>query len=276
MYWANYRTADGFNVKVVDIEDIFDEFNYGRTSAKAITDFAQYAKNNWQTPAAYILLMGDATYDPRNYTGVGNFNFVPTKMVDTVYTETGSDDALTDFNNDGLAEIPIGRLPVRSGAEVTHLLNKVSVFEQTVTQAMNRGATCASDLQIGYDFAALCQRVLDELPAGVNKTYINRGDANASTVLLNNLNSGKYIVNYSGHGHTTVWAAAGFFNSTTALNLTNGNNLSIFTMLTCLNGYYIEPASNSLSESLLKAQNGGAVSTWSSSSLSTTQCIRRL
>ncbi|CAN5745164.1 hypothetical protein BH20ACI4_BH20ACI4_09600 [soil metagenome] len=267
--WANYRTADGFNVKVVDIEDIFDEFNYGQTSAKSITDFAQYAKNNWQTPPAYVLLMGDATYDPRNYTGIGNFNFVPTKMVNTVYTETGSDDALTDFNNDGLAEIPIGRLPVRSAAEVVHLLNKVGIFEQTVNQAMNRGATCASDVPNGYDFAALCSRVLNELPSGVNKNYINRGDANAPAVLLNDLNSGKYIVNYSGHGHTTVWAAAGFFSSSTALTLTNGNNLSIFTMLTCLNGYFIEPATNSLSESLLKAQNGGAVAVWSSSGLTT-------
>lgn len=267
--WANYRRADGMSVEVVVSEDIYDEFNYGRLSANSILDFAQYAKNNWQVPPSYIMLMGDATYDPLNYTGAGEFNFVPTKLVDILTTETGSDDALTDFNYDGLAEIPIGRLPVRSGTEVTQLFNKVSVFEQTLAQNFARGALCASDFPDGFDFAALCSRVLNELPGSLPKMFVNRGDADASNVLLNSLNSGKYLVNYSGHGHVAIWANSSFFNSTTALNLTNGNNLSIFTMLTCLNGYFIEPASSSLSENLLKAQNGGAVVSWSSSGLTT-------
>ncbi len=269
--WANYRTADGFNVKVVDIEDVYDEFNYGKMSAKSITDFAEYAKINWDTKPSYILLLGDATYDPRNFTGIGNFNFVPTKMVDTTYTETGSDDGLTDFNNDGLAEIAMGRIPARTPAQVSQMLTKVTTFEQTVAQGFSRGALCASDIWSGFDFTALCERILNELPVSINKTYINRGDPDAPVVLLNNLNTGKYIVNYSGHGHTTVWAASNFFNSSTALNLTNGSNLSIFTMLTCLNGYFIEPATPSLGENLLWAQNGGAVSSWSSSTLSTPQ-----
>ena len=267
--WADYRRADGFTVEVVEVEDIYDEFNFGRLSVKSITDFLQYAKLNWQTPPSYVLLIGDATYDPRNFTGSGDFNFVPVKLVDTTYTETSSDDALTDFNNDGLAEIPIGRLPVRSGAEVTHLLSKVSAFEQTVGQAFNRGALCASDQPDGFDFAGLCGRILDELPANINKTYVNRLDPDAHTVLLNNLNSGKFLANYSGHGHTSIWASGSFFNSTDALNLTNGNNLTVFTMLTCLNGYFIEPNTPALSENLLKAQNGGAVATWASSGLST-------
>lgn len=267
--WAAYRQSDGFTVEVVDADDIYDGFNYGKLSAKAITDFVQYAKNNWQTPPSYVLLLGDATYDPRNYNGGGVFNFVPTKLVDTVYTESGSDDSLTDFNSDGLAEIPIGRIPARTPADVTHMLDKVMAFEATVAQGFSRGALCASDLPTGYDFAALCEGVMSELPPSINVMYVNRGDANAPSVLLNGLNSGKYIVNYSGHGHTTVWASSGFFSSPAALNLTNGDNLSIFTMLTCLNGYFVEIATPSLGEELLRAQNGGAVSTWSSSTLTT-------
>ena len=227
--------------------------------------------SNWRTKPDYILLLGDATYDPRNFTGNGDFNFVPVKLVDTTYTETVSDDAITDFNNDGLAEIPIGRLPVRSGAEVTHILGKVSAFEQTIGQAFNRDALCASDQPDGFDFAGLCSRILDELPASINKIYVNRLDPDAHTVLLNHLNNGKFLVNYSGHGHTSIWGSGSFFSSTDALNLTNGNNLSVFTMLTCLNGYFIEPNTPALSENLLKAPNGGAVATWASSGLSTPQ-----
>jgi hypothetical protein len=269
--WAAYRKADGMTVEVVDIEDIFDEFSYGVRSSTAIRRFLEFAKFTWKTAPGYVLLMGDATSDPRNYLGHGDLNYVPTKLVDTTYTETGSDDALADFNDDGLAEISIGRLPVRSGAEITHILNKVSVFEQTAPQGFSRGALCASDLPDGYDFSALCVRVLDELPATVSKTYINRGDPNANVTLQNTLNSGKFIVNYSGHGAPTIWASESFFSSTTALGLTNGEDLSVFTMVTCLNGYFVDPTIPSLSENLLKAPNGGAVAAWASSSLSTPQ-----
>lgn len=267
--WADYRRNNGMQVEVVDIDDIYDEFSFGVKSSTAIRTFLHYAKFNWQLPPDYVFLLGDATYDPRNYLGIGDFNFVPTRLVDTTFTETGSDDALVDFNNDGLTEIPIGRLSVRSGAEITHILNKVMTFEQTVANAFNRGTVCASDRNEGYDFTALCQRVMNELPSNVAKTYINRDDPNSGTVLQNTVNEGKYLVNYVGHGAPTLWASANFFSSTSAMAMTNGDNLSVFTMLTCLNGYFIDPTTVSLSESLLKAPNGGAVAAWSSSGLTT-------
>ena len=267
--WANYRRAQGMTVEVYDIEDIYDEFNYGKLGSIAIKNFAEYAETQWTTQPGYVMLVGDSTYDPRNfYNAPVNYNFVPTKLVDTIYTETGSDDALTDLNDDGLAEIPIGRLPVRTPEQLTLLLNKTINFEASIAQGFDRGVLCASDLPIGYDFAALCNRVMTELPSSVSKTYVNRGDANSATTLLTEMNSGKFFVNYSGHGHTSIWATNGFFGNAAAYNLSN-SNLSVFTMLTCLNGYFIEPFSTSLSETLIYAPNGGAVVTWSSTGLTT-------
>ena len=40
-------------------------------------------------------------------------------------------------------------------------------------------------------------------------------------------------------------------------------------MLSCLNGYFIDPDADSFSEALLKANNGGAVAVWSSTGLTT-------
>ena len=267
--WANYRTGQGVTVKVVDVEDVFDEFNFGNSGALSIKEFIAFAENNWQTPPAYVLLIGDATYDPRNYLGTGFWNLVPTKMVDTLFSETGSDEFLTDFNNDGLAEIPIGRIPARSSAQVTLALNKVTTFEQNLSQAVSRGALCVSDLPEGYDFSALCNRVFSELSADFNKTFLNRGDADAHNQLMSSLNAGKYIVNFSGHGTVTSWtSASGFLNSSHVSQLTNASNLTLFTMLTCLNGYFVEPGT-SFGESALFAPNGGAVAAWASSGLTT-------
>ncbi len=268
--WANYRRAQGMSAKIVNIEDIFDEFSYGVQSADSIRSFLSYAKNNWATAPNYVLILGDSTYDPKNYLGGANANFVPTRLVDTIYTETGSDETLADFNDDGLAEIAVGRIPARTPETVTLALNKVIAFEQNLAaQGLNRGVVFASDLPNGYDFEALSNRLANELPPNVPRVMINRALPDAQTQLMAQINNGRFLVNYSGHGNVGVWAANSFFSSSNAGQLTNNaGNLSIFTMLTCLNGYFIQPT-DSLSEVLLKNPAGGAVATWSSTGLTT-------
>jgi hypothetical protein len=44
-------------------------------------------------------------------------------------------------------------------------------------------------------------------------------------------------------------------------------HLPLFVMMTCLNGYFHDAALDSLGESLLKAERGGAVAVWASSGM---------
>ena len=263
--WAAYRRATGMSVEVINIEDVLDEFSFGVMDSLAIRSFLQYAKGNWQTAPRYILLIGDATYDPKNYAGAGNFNFVPTKMVDTIYGETVSDDTLADFNDDGLAEIAVGRSPARNSAEVTQLLNKTKTFEQTSVQGFSRGVLFASDAPLGWDFEGTNNRLRNLLPAGTNGIMVSRTEADGKTRLLNELNAGRFFINYAGHGSSGAWNG-NFFTKTDAVAMTNGNNLSVFTLLTCLNGFFAAPnvVHESLAETLLKAPNGGSPAVWAS------------
>jgi hypothetical protein len=253
---------------VTDVEDVYDEFSYGSVSTAGMTDFFNFAKNNWQTPPEYVLLIGDATYDFRNYENRAFLNFVPTKRVDTVYEETGSDEALCDFNNDGLSELAVGRIPARSGAIVTQLLNKTVQFEASVNVAMARGALFASDLPNGYDFEAVGLRLATNLPASMTKTHINRGAANSRPNLLSTMNAGPYLVNYSGHGSTGIWDG-NWFTTADATALQNGNNQSLYFMLTCLNGYFLRTDADSLGEAVLKSTTGGGVAVWASTGKTT-------
>lgn len=262
--WANYRRNQGFLVKVIDVSDVFDEFNYGVLSANSINSFLNYAKNNWTTQPNYVLLIGEASYDSRNYEGFGYWNLVPSKLVDTVYSESPSDEALGDFNGDGLSELAIGRVPARTVPVITTVYNKTVAFEMPANQDLNRGAVCAHDLPIGFNFQLMCQLLHDELPATVPKVIVGRGDANAQTTLINqiNLNNGRFVVNYAGHGTTGLWAHSSFFGIGSVPQLTN-TNATLFTMLTCLNGYFIGP-NESLAEALLKSNTGGAAAAWAS------------
>jgi hypothetical protein len=73
------------------------------------------------------------------------------------------------------------------------------------------------------------------------------------------------IVNFYGHGSVGVWTGAGVLDSDLAGTLTNANRFSIYLMMTCLNGYAHDAYSDSLSEAVLKAPNGGALAVWASS-----------
>jgi hypothetical protein len=267
--WANFRRSQGFSVKVVNVEDIFDEFDYGLPTSGAIKNFLEFAKNNWQVPPDYVLLLGDSTYDPRNFFGYGYLNFIPTMMVDTVYMETGSDEALADFDYDGLAEISIGRIPARNSETVSNALAKTIAFEQGIATAYSRGGLFPSDLPDGYDFEGMNNRLIAELPSSIPTTTVNRSASDARNRVINGFNNGPYIVNYSGHGTFAAWAGS-LFSRNDVPSLTNTNsNLMIANMLTCLNGYFIEPSGESLSEALVNKAQGGAVASWASTGLTT-------
>ena len=108
------RQRAGLKVATVDVEDVYDEFAFGAHGPEGITAFLARVRTQWRPAPRFVLLVGDAGNDPRDYLGKGRVDFVPTKLVDTKYLETASDDSLADFNDDGAPELAVGRLPVRT------------------------------------------------------------------------------------------------------------------------------------------------------------------
>ena len=260
---AALRRQEGLQVVVVDIEDVYDEFNFGVAGSQALKDFFAYAQT-WSMPPRYALLFGDTTLDPRDYLGLGARNFVPTRHIDTALLETVSDDWLADFDNDGVPDMAIGRLPVRTAAQADAIAAKLTRYA-TENFSAAQGMLLVSD----SDFAAASAQLKNVLPAEQNTYSIERGsqpDANVRENILTQINNGYRIVNYTGHGSVAVWTGAGLLRSDDAPQLTNGDHLSFFNMLTCLNGYP-DLVTENLAKSLLLAENGGAVGVWASSGL---------
>ncbi|HEY0547786.1 MAG TPA: C25 family cysteine peptidase [Pyrinomonadaceae bacterium] len=265
------RESQGLQVTVADVEDVYDEFSFGTHTPQALKDFLQLAHNQWQTAPHYLLLVGDGTSDPRNYLGQGALDLVPTMMVDSTYSEAASDDTLADFDNDGLAEMAVGRLPVTTAQDTTLIVNKIMTYEQaSAGDTKVRGAAMVSDGPDAYDFVAFTNQVRASLPADMNVLMINRADGDTQTVrtqILNAINQGPGVVNYLGHGSVGVWSGAGLLTVPDAQLFTNLQHPSIFVMMTCLNGSFIEVGTDSLGEAIIKAPGGGAVAVWASSGL---------
>ena len=262
------RQGQRLQVALVNVEDLYDEFNFGVKSPQAVKDFLSFARAKWGRKPQFVLLVGDASIDPRGQLGLGNFDFVPTKLVDTEYMETASDDWFVDFDEDGLPDLAIGRLPVRTPEETITIVSKIVNYEQATE--MNQ-VLLVADLNDTYNFEAASEELEPLLPSSylpAQKVY--RGsygsDALARADLLSAINQGPLLVNFIGHGSVEIWRGS-ILTSDDAEDLTNGNQLPFFVNMTCLNGNFHDLYTESLAEALLKAPQGGAVAVWSSSGL---------
>jgi hypothetical protein len=270
---VHLRTANGYRVAAVDVEDVYDEFSYGAHDSAAIRSFMSWAKANWSSPPKNLLLLGDASFDPRNYLGFGNLDLVPTRLVLTKFLKTASDDWFTDFNGDGVADIPTGRLPARNPAEVTTMVGKIVGYQSASSGAWSSSALFVADAddQQGNDFPSASDAVVSLLPGSLtkDKIYVDTlGVSGARTELLNQFNTGALFLNYLGHGSVEIWTLDPIFDINDAYALTNGSQLPFVVALTCLSGLFQDVYTESMAEALLRAPNGGAVAVWASSTLS--------
>lgn len=101
---ADYRAlANGFRTMVVDVQDIYDEFNGGLMNPTAIRDFIVYVAHEWEPPRLrYVVLMGDGHYDFLNFLGSPDQVFIPPWLaaVDPFQGETAADNRYVDIFGD--------------------------------------------------------------------------------------------------------------------------------------------------------------------------------
>lgn len=260
------RQKQGVSAKLVDVEEVFDEFAFGLSTAAALKDFLQFTHSQQERKPRFVLLAGDATFDPKNHLGHnGRANLVPARLVDTYVMETVSDDWLTDFDDDGQAEIPVGRLPFDDAAEASRMVDRIIRYG---APGPDRGVLLVSDDSFsGYDFTAAVERLRPLLPPSIEVQQIERGKAGAQPPrqqLSEALMRGQRMVNYMGHGSVDIWRG----DLMTAHDARRGGSpdqAPLYVIMTCLNGYFVDPALESIAEGLMKAEQGGAVAVWASS-----------
>lgn len=268
---VEHRQAQGLRVAVVDVQDIYDEFNDGIFDPGAIQKFLQYAYDHWQPPAPlYVLLLGDATwaYDKPLARSWGKTCYIPSIMKYTIsWGLTSSDNAFVCVSGgDRLPDMFIGRLPVNSIEEAETVIQKIIQYEQQPVMGDWRKRIC---LACGDDpfFERSAEQLFQEyVPKSfdVPRLYTNpRSKYFGSTEELVGLfNNGVALLNFIGHGGGGVFFDADLFLLEDISLLKNTRTLPVIFSLTCFIGYFDNPWTPSLGEELLRARDKGCVATF--------------
>jgi len=265
---SEHRTKKGLSVKVVKVQDIYDEFNFGIFSPEAIKSFLKYTYSEWKEPApTYVLLVGDGTYDYQDNEDLGCKNYVPTYMVHSLdFGETGCDNwfVCLDGEDDILPDMFIGRLPVYTTEQLDTIVSKTINYETAPLEDWTKNVTLVADNLEGI-FASISEGLTDYLPPEyqANKIYLDNYPlaADCKTDIIDAINQGTLILNYTGHGSVIRWAHEKILNVSDIPLLTNSDKLPFIATMTCGNGYFVYPAGyfNCIAEELLYSPTGGAV-----------------
>lgn len=257
----DHREANGLSVTQLSLNQVYDEFGFGRNSPSAIRDFLQYAVQNWEPAPRFALLVGDASWDTYQFnTNSTNRNLLPTYQVFTEYAGYSASDTWFATTDDDLRPyIALGRFPVESAEQLATLVRKTIAYETTDNAAWQDRALLVADDEDYFSRASdeLGNRLADN---GFNNQKLHMTDnPEIRDSIITAINSGVGILNYVGHGSVRVWGQEKVFRETDADTLSNGTQLPIFTTFTCLNGYFNHPSEDALAETLLWADNGGIV-----------------
>jgi hypothetical protein len=256
----------------VTLEEIYSEFGFGEEIPKAIKDFVAYTYHHWKRPPRYVLLLGDGTFDFKDYLGTGVVNRVPPLMTLTTYLETASDPTYAAVNGEDLMpDLAIGRLPAATVEELEKMVAKIVAWESSGNTLQGRTILVADNPDRGGDFVADAENLAATIlsPTELERIYLSElGTTATRDKIRQAFDEGASLMSYIGHGSIHLWADENILNIDDMVNLAPQAEQPLLLTMNCLNGYFHFPYFDALSETLVKAEDKGAIAAFAPSGLS--------
>lgn len=290
---ANFhRNNSGLVVKVVNLENIYQEFSSGKQDIGAIRNFIRYVYYNASQPdkrIKYLNLFGDASYDFKNRIQ-GNTNIVPIFQPYTggenFYTgDKCSDDyfVMMDENEGNLSssnrpDVAVGRMLVSTVNQAEQMVQKViDYYDQRSYGKWRNNITLISDdvdkssdrnMQVQMNQLAIA--IEQNRPFfNINKIYTDAyvqetasGGARypqARRDIINAFEAGSLVFNYLGHGGENGLAHERIFETSDGQNLNNRFMYPLFITVTCSFTKFDNPLRPTAGEYVYWNPSGGAV-----------------
>ena len=222
---VNWHIQRGLRDTVITTDSIYANYS-GSSNQEKIRNFIIDARSTWGT--TYFLLAGEHGTVPFEYR--------------TYYGEnTPSDQYYSDYDDDWVHEVFVGRVTVGSTTQINTFIDKVLKYEKDPP----RTDYPLDVLLIGMDLdpsthAELLKETIDNyIPPQFNVTKVyDSHSGNHKTAAINALNAGQNLVNHADHAYINIlgtgdyWHNWGIYNSDVNA-LTNNNQMSVVVSLGC-------------------------------------------
>ncbi|MBL4715120.1 MAG: type IX secretion system sortase PorU [Bacteroidia bacterium] len=294
----HHENNDNMETLVVTPQQIYNEFSSGAQDITAIRDFVKMFYDRASTTdeqPRYLLLFGDASYDYK-YRISGNTNYVPTYQSVSSFSPTSShvsddyyaflDDNEGEWstsNSSDLLDIGIGRIPVKTAGEAEDVVDKIIYYSSTSTFGdwrnmitfladdedgnthLNDANKLANDIDNDYPVYNVDKIYFD----AYQQTYTSGGERypDAKTAVNNRIESGTFILNYTGHGGEVGLSHERVIGLDDINNWENYDKLMLMVTATCEFSRFDDPERTSGGELCLLNNKGGAIGLMSTTRL---------
>ncbi|OHT46027.1 type IX secretion system sortase PorU [Flavobacterium tructae] len=288
-----HRINSNLNVKVIPLENIYQEFSSGKQDVAAIRNCIRYLYNNASTSEKklkYVNLFGDASFDYKDRI-TNNTNIVPVYQ-SVISNSTGeasfaSDDfyGLMDANEGivvfpfGGIDIAVGRMLISDNAQAAEMVNKVLEYhdQKSFGNWRNNVVMVSDDSDRSSDASlqsrqnTLADAISTQKPfLNVEKIFLDAYTQEASaggsrypkarTDIFNAFEKGALVFNYLGHGGEDGLAAERIWEKSDGQNLNNQYKYPLFITITCEFSRFDDPTRPTAGEYTFWNPKGGAIS----------------
>jgi len=288
-----HRTYSNLNVKVIALENIYQEFSSGKQDISAIRNCIRYIYDNASSPdkkIKYLNLFGDASFDYKNRIPNNN-NIVPIYQSPVSNTTGEASFASDDFfglmdSDEGIVQQPfggidiaVGRMLVSDNAQAQEMVNKVLEYHDAKSYGNWRNnfvlisddSDQSSDATIQSHQNNLADLIAAEKPFfNIEKilldSYTQEASAGGSrypkarTDFFNAFEKGALVFNYLGHGGEDGLASERIWEKTDGQNLNNQYKYPLFITITCEFSRFDDPTRPTAGEYTFWNPKGGAIS----------------
>lgn len=278
---AKYRTEKNkIKTKVINVVDIYNEFNFGIKSPDAIRNFCDYAYKNYPSPKpSYLLLFGDASWDVAHRLGSSQkIDLVPSfghPVADYMFGVSPED--TVNF----VCNYFVGRLPVSTVAEGFAVANKLIEYDTLPPADWHKRflfvAGGTSESQVGSERAK--DQVYADLVLSNNyqgdTAFVHRTDKDPQLKFPTNTDGpwlrsevNKGVLHWSFTGHGSIDRLDLDFGD--AEDFDNANRYYLVSSFSCQTGDFADPVASSKTERMITIANKGAVAAMGNTSYSYT------
>lgn len=288
---AYHRDKNGLNTKVIELDQIYNEFGSGSPDLTAVRDFVRFLYLNASSENSrikYVCLFGDSSFDFKDritdnnnivpaFQSFESFNLVTSYVTDDYFGFM--DDNEGGLSGSDLQDVATGRFPVTTTQEAIETIDKTLNYYHSNSYGDWRNSLTfvADDPDEPSEF--ILQKAVDDIAEDIkaNKPGFNikkiyadayqqetsAGGERYPTVneaITNAVETGTLVVDYFGHGGINGWAEERILEVPQIQAWNNFNTLPLFVTVTCEFSRFDNPLRPTAGEYTFLNKNGGAVS----------------